>query len=154
GAGGADANEAAVAKALAAYLAKRFPQPKPGDEPDNGWVPLTLRLYPVDHALIVQEADRIVKKADELKIFKITEGIMIYLEVSLICGLVLGSPWIFFQLWSFVAAGLYSNEKKLVHVYMPFSLGLFLCGVFLCEFFVIPQAIRFLLDFTAWLNVN
>ncbi|HEV8060487.1 MAG TPA: twin-arginine translocase subunit TatC, partial [Gemmataceae bacterium] len=130
------------------------PTPQADAAADEDWVPLTLRIHPLDHALIVQEADRIVKKSDELTTFKITEGMMIWLEVSLICGLVLGSPWIFYQLWSFVGAGLYSTEKKLVHVYMPFSLALFLFGVFLCELVVIPQAVRVLLEFNAWLNVN
>jgi sec-independent protein translocase protein TatC len=153
-AGATNKDDLAVAKGLAAYLAKHYPTPQADAAADEDWVPLTLRIHPLDHALIVQEADRIVKKSDELTTFKITEGMMIWLEVSLICGLVLGSPWIFYQLWSFVGAGLYSTEKKLVHVYMPFSLALFLFGVFLCELVVIPQAVRVLLEFNAWLNVN
>ena len=32
------------------------------------------------------------------------------------CGFVLASPWIFYQLWMFVATGLYPHEKRLVHV--------------------------------------
>src|SRR5262249_10526100 len=47
------------------------------------------------------------------------EAFMAYLKVALMCGLVLGSPWIFYQLWSFVAAGLYPHEKRLVNVYLP-----------------------------------
>jgi sec-independent protein translocase protein TatC len=41
-----------------------------------------------------------------------------------------------------------------VHFYMPFSLALFLAGVFLCELFVIPQAVRFLLEFNEWIGVG
>ncbi len=59
----------------------------------------------------------------------VTEAFMVYFKVSLVTGLVLGSPWIFYQMWMFVAAGLYPHEKRLVNVYLPFSLGLFLVGV-------------------------
>ena len=52
----------------------------------------------------------------------------------------------------FVAAGLYPPEKRLVHVYLPVSLGLFLAGVLICEFFVIPKAIEALLWFNEWLG--
>src|SRR5205085_235493 len=65
---------------------------------------------------------------------------------------VIGSPWIFYQIWAFIAAGLYPHEKKLVHVYLPVSLGLFLSGVFMCQFLVIPRAIEALLWFNEWLG--
>ena len=77
------------------------------------------------------------------------EGFLVYLKVSLYCGVILASPWIFYQLWSFVAVGLYPHEKRLVNVYLPFSIGLFLAGVALCEFVVIPAALKYLLSFNA-----
>jgi sec-independent protein translocase protein TatC len=77
---------------------------------------------------------------------------MVYFKVAIFCGIVLGSPWIFWQLWSFVAAGLYSHEKKYVHVYLPASLGLFLIGVLVCEFLVLPKAVEALLWFNGWLD--
>lgn len=80
------------------------------------------------------------------------EGFFVWFKVCLMCGLVLGSPWIFWQIWMFVAAGLYENEKKLVHVYLPVSLTLFLGGVFLCQIFVIPKALEALLWFNEWLG--
>src|SRR5207247_616434 len=73
---------------------------------------------------------------------------------SVMTGFVLGSPWIFLQIWSFIAVGLYPHEKRLVNVYMPFSLGLFICGVFICEFFVIPKTIEALLWFNEWMGLK
>jgi sec-independent protein translocase protein TatC len=81
-----------------------------------------------------------------------TEGFFVWFKVCLMCGLVIGSPWIFWQIWMFVAAGLYEEEKKLVHVYLPVSLVLFLGGVFLCQIFVIPKALAALLWFNEWLG--
>ena len=49
--------------------------------------------------------------------------------VGLVSGLVLASPWVFYQVWAFVAAGLYRHERRYVQKYLPFSLGLFLAGV-------------------------
>ena len=82
------------------------------------------------------------------------EGFVIYFKVALICGFVLASPWVFYQVWAFVAAGLYPKEKRLVHVWMPFSIALFLGGVLGCQFFVMPAAVRALLGFNEWLDIE
>src|SRR5436190_23444194 len=66
-------------------------------------------------------------------------------------GLVLSSPWVFFHIWAFIAAGLYPQEKRLVNVYLPFSLFLFLTGVIGCQFLVMPKAIEAMLWFNEWL---
>src|SRR5262249_49644219 len=59
------------------------------------------------------------------------ETITIYFMVCLVLGLVLASPWVFYQIWAFIAAGLYRHERHYVTKFLPFSLGLFLFGVFL-----------------------
>jgi sec-independent protein translocase protein TatC len=81
------------------------------------------------------------------------ETIAIYFMVALISGLVLASPWVFYQGWAFVAAGLYRHERAYVKKFLPFSLGLFLTGVFLCFFLVIPITLQFLLQFNVKLGV-
>lgn len=89
-----------------------------------------------------------------MKTMNVTEAFMVYFKVSIYCGFVLASPWIFYQLWAFVAAGLYPHERRYVHVYLPLSLGLFLLGVVVCQFLVLPKAIEALLYFNEWLNVD
>jgi sec-independent protein translocase protein TatC len=81
------------------------------------------------------------------------ETITIWFMVALVSGLVLASPWVFYQAWAFVAAGLYRHERRYVQKYLPFSLGLFLLGVFLCFFFVLPLTLGFLLQFNVYLGV-
>ncbi len=73
--------------------------------------------------------------------------------VCLVTGLVLVSPWVFYQGWAFVAAGLYRHERHYVQKYLPISLGLFLTGVFLCFGLVLPITLGFLLEFNVWLGV-
>jgi sec-independent protein translocase protein TatC len=84
----------------------------------------------------------------------VTEMFFVYMKVSFFTGLVLSSPWVFYHLWMFIAAGLYPKEKKLVNVYLPFSVLLFLAGVALCEFVAMKQAVRGLLWFNEWLGVD
>jgi sec-independent protein translocase protein TatC len=102
----------------------------------------------------LQEATRIVGDFDSMATLNVTEAFMVWFKVCIVTGVVLGSPWIFWQIWMFVAAGLYPHEKKLVHVYLPVSLGLFLTGVLVCEFLVIPRAIEALLWFNEWLGLK
>lgn len=79
----------------------------------------------------------------------ITEGFMTYLQISIICGLIIAGPWIVYQLWLFVAAGLYPNERKTVTKYIPMSIGLMLSGVLFVYFLVLPLTIDFFLTFTS-----
>ena len=82
------------------------------------------------------------------------EAFMLYLKVSFVVGLVIASPWVFYQLWLFVAAGLYPHERKYVYVYLPMSIGLFLGGSLFCFFIVIPYVLDFLFGFNTWLNLR
>lgn len=82
------------------------------------------------------------------------EAILAWFKVTLVLSLILSSPMVFWEIWAFVAAGLYPSEKKLVRVYMPFSIGLFLAGVVLCERLVLPRAVAVLLMFNEWLGLE
>lgn len=82
------------------------------------------------------------------------EAFMIYMKVSLIVGVLISSPWILYQLWLFIGAGLYSHERKYVYTYFPLSLGLFLGGAALCFFIVLPIVLQFLFGFNDWLNLR
>lgn len=84
----------------------------------------------------------------------VMEAFMVYIKVSLLCGVVIACPWIFWQMWSFIGAGLYPQEKKLVHVYLPFSVILFMGGCVLCQFVVMPRAVSAMLGFYDWINID
>jgi sec-independent protein translocase protein TatC len=83
-----------------------------------------------------------------------TEAFTVYIKASLLVGLLLGSPWIFYQIWSFVAAGLYPHERRYVQMYLPFSLGLFLFGAALAFFVVFQPVLDFLLRFNRSLGID
>jgi len=115
------------------------------------WVPV--QLSPLEMYQATRQVNNLVRPP-ELMALNLTETFMVYFKISLICGFVLASPWVFYQIWSFVAAGLYPHEKRYVNVYLPFSVGLFLIGVVVCELFVIPRAIEALLWFNEWLGLE
>jgi len=82
-----------------------------------------------------------------LKSFNSQESFMIWLKASFLVGALLASPWVFYQIWSFVAAGLYPRERRYVHVFLPISVVLFLAGAALAFFFVFAPVLKFLLAF-------
>ncbi|MGA1619114.1 MAG: twin-arginine translocase subunit TatC [Pirellulales bacterium] len=82
------------------------------------------------------------------------EAFGIYVKAALLVGFVLAGPWILYQLWTFVAAGLYPHEKRLVHLFLPVSTGLFLAGVGLAFFFVFDFVLAYLLAFNEWLGLD
>ena len=115
---------------------------------------LPVRIRPVTLAVQLNAGHKHVGKRPALTTLSVQEALLVYIKVSLVCGLVLSSPWVFWQIWSFVAAGLYPQEKKYVHVYLPFSLALFLGGILLCQFIVMPKAIAALLWFNEWIGLE
>ena len=92
---------------------------------------------------------RAIDKIAQPVTLNVQEAFMTYMKVSFISGLVISSPWIFYQLWLFVAAGLYPHERKYVHTYLPMSIGLFLGGVSFCFYAVLPTVLDFLLGYNS-----
>jgi sec-independent protein translocase protein TatC len=82
------------------------------------------------------------------------EAFMIWIKAAFVSGLVMASPWIFLQIWTFVGAGLYPHEKGYVYVYLPFSLMLFLAGASLAFFFVFEPVLQFLLSFNKAMDID
>ena len=83
-----------------------------------------------------------------------TETFMIWVKAGVVAGLVIASPWVFFQLWSFVAAGLYPTEQKYVYYFLPVSLVLFFSGVCLAFFFVFGPVLDFLFSFNSRMGIS
>jgi len=70
------------------------------------------------------------------------------LQVSMLGGAILASPFILYQVWLFIAPGLYQKERRFVIPFMAATIGLFLSGAAFGYFFVLPGAMKILvLDF-------
>jgi sec-independent protein translocase protein TatC len=75
------------------------------------------------------------------------EPFVVYMKAAFVVGAVIASPFVFYFIWQFVAAGLYPHERQYVHIFLPFSLGLFLAGAALAFFVAFRYVLRFLLWF-------
>jgi len=69
----------------------------------------------------------------------------LYLQVSLIGGAILSAPFILYQVWLFIAPGLYQKERRFVVPFMTATVGLFLMGAGFGYFYVLPGALKILI---------
>lgn len=73
---------------------------------------------------------------------------MSFIEISLISAGVLSAPWIVYQLWQFIASGLYPHERKYITRYVPLSIGLLMTGMLFVYFLVLPWTLEFFVAFS------
>lgn len=88
------------------------------------------------------------KLPDHLVYLSPITPIQLYIEVGLYLGVVIASPVVFYQLWLFVAPGLYRNERRAVAVFLSSSVLLFLAGMAFAYFVMLPMTLSFLLSIT------
>ncbi len=74
-----------------------------------------------------------------------------YLKIAVVCGLIFGSPWAFYQGWQFIAPGLYRSEKRLAIPFVLASTLFFVGGSFFGYVFVFPLAFETFLSFAGQL---
>jgi sec-independent protein translocase protein TatC len=73
------------------------------------------------------------------------EPFLIYLKVGLYAGIFAASPFIFYQLWLFIAPGLYRRERRAVAPFVISATLFFIGGAAFCYFVILPPAFNFLL---------
>jgi len=78
-----------------------------------------------------------------------TENFSSYLKVVMVFGVFFAVPFILYELWKFIGAGLYLHEQRYVVTFLPFSLVLFLAGGVFGYFIMIPVGLEFLAGWNA-----
>lgn len=73
------------------------------------------------------------------------EPMLVKLKVSMFIGIVIMLPVLIWQIWSFILPALKQNEEKYLKIIVPCSVLLFLAGVALCFYIVLPIGIKFLI---------
>ncbi len=109
-----------------------------------------VEFFRLPYERAMEAADR----APDLKVLGISDGFTTYLKMALIAAMVFASPWIFYQLWVFVAAGLHRRERRAVLCAVPFSAGLFVAGALFFMFVVAVPVMGFLSGINDWLGVE
>ena len=84
---------------------------------------------------------------EQLNFFAPSEAFMVRLKLSLVVGAMTAFPFVFYQVWSFVAPALFDKERGRVLPLMVTSTVLFYTGIAFCYVVLIPVVIEFLLGF-------
>jgi sec-independent protein translocase protein TatC len=90
-----------------------------------------------------------IEASPQIYITDASSGFVVYMQISLICAAAISGPWMLYQLWLFVAAGLYPHERKYITKYVPLSITLFIAGMLFVYFLVLPWTLSFFLKFAA-----
>ena len=74
------------------------------------------------------------------------EEINVLMKIGLYAGVFLSTPVLLWQVWGFVAPGLYADERRLAWPFIVFGSAAFVTGAAFCYFVVLPQMFKFLLQ--------
>lgn len=109
-----------------------------------------LLCLPFSQILFEQFAQPVLQSlsANEgLIIRKPLDSFLIPLKLCLFLGIILSLPWILYQIWGFVAPGLYQRERNIVAPLIISTTALFYLGILFAYFVVLPLAFSFLANF-------
>ena len=76
-----------------------------------------------------------------------TEPFNLYLQVAFVAGLFVASPFVFYQLWLFIAPGLHRNEKRYVVPFVLSTVALFIAGGIFGYKVIYPASLEFLIGY-------
>ncbi|MDA1165444.1 MAG: twin-arginine translocase subunit TatC [Planctomycetota bacterium] len=138
-----------LAAALHKYDPEGYPELKAAADAAKE-KPLTIRIAAPEF----QQLESVIERQSQAVTLNVQEAFLTYIKVAFIAGLLISSPWVFRELWLFVAAGLYPHERKYIYIYLPMSLLLFSGGAVFCFYAVFPFVLKFLLSFNAMLEVQ
>jgi len=77
------------------------------------------------------------------------EAFLLYLKISALAGAVIAAPVVIWQLWLFIAPGLYANEKRYAVPFVALSSAFFVGGALFSHYLVFPFAWRFFAGFSS-----
>lgn len=76
-----------------------------------------------------------------------TEAIMLYMKMSFFVGIFIAAPFLLYQVWAFIAPGLYAHEKGYAIPFVMFGTLFFVTGAAFGHYFLFPVTLKFLGDF-------
>ncbi len=94
--------------------------------------------------LVGTESLKINQKPLSLISIKMADQFMMHIMTSIIAGLILASPVVFYEFWRFIKPALYDKEKKYASGAVFFTSFLFMLGVLFGYFLIVPLSIHFL----------
>ncbi|MDP3621677.1 MAG: twin-arginine translocase subunit TatC [Polynucleobacter sp.] len=84
----------------------------------------------------------------------ITGSFFVPMKVTMLVAFLIALPWVMYQLWAFIAPGLYQHERKLILPLVVSSYSLFLIGMAFAYFLVFPTVFNFMAQYNAPLGAE
>ncbi|HEY7648027.1 MAG TPA: twin-arginine translocase subunit TatC [Methylomirabilota bacterium] len=103
--------------------------------------------FPASQWIVDYLARPLKATGNTLVFLAVTEAFWVQMKVALIAGMFIASPAILWQVWAFVAPGLYQKEKKYAAPFVIIGSLMFIAGGAFSLFVVTPYAINFMLSF-------
>ncbi|WP_252504509.1 twin-arginine translocase subunit TatC [Sporosarcina sp. Marseille-Q4943] len=91
---------------------------------------------------------------EEFHAFNVVDPIALYLKVIIFLAVVIISPVIMYQFWSFISPGLHETERKVTLSYIPFAFLLLLVGIMFSYFVLVPFVMNFMKELSAELGIT
>ena len=97
--------------------------------------------------ILIKPLKSLLPEGDRLIFTNLPEMFFAYLKTAFIAGILLAAPFLFYQIWMFIAPGLYQKEKRFAFPFVIFSTLLFVGGALFGYFVVFPFGFKFFLGF-------
>ncbi|MFS8974364.1 twin-arginine translocase subunit TatC [Cupriavidus necator] len=111
------------------------------------WAPVIFNLF----AAPLMES---LPKGGKMIVTDVTGSFFVPMKVTLLVAFLIALPWVLYQVWQFVAPGLYQHEKRLIVPLVSSTYFLFLCGVAFAYFLVFPTVFQFMAHYNAPLGAE
>ncbi|MFG0331202.1 MAG: twin-arginine translocase subunit TatC [Phycisphaerales bacterium] len=99
-------------------------------------------VHPVEQALLNNGLP------PRLQALSPVETFVTYMKIAILVAVIGGAPILVYQLWRFIAPGLYKNERRFAHLLVPMSVVLTTIGVLFLYYIVLPISLAMLIRFT------
>ena len=86
--------------------------------------------------------------------FNVLDPIMIYVKVIVFIAIIVISPVLMYQLWSFISPGLHETERRATLNYIPFTFFLFVGGISFSYFVLLPYVMKFMMNLSTELDIT
>lgn len=117
-----------------------------------GFALALIALFPMANQLylyLAQPLNRLLPQAITLIATDIAAPVFVPLKLAAISAMLISLPNSVYQLWQFIAPGLYRHERKLLISLIVSSFGLFISGILFCYWLVLPTFLHFVIAFKA-----
>lgn len=99
-------------------------------------------------SFIMLPMQQMLPEGNRLLATEASEAFMLWMKVGFLAGLLIAAPFVLYQVWLFVAPGLYSHEKKFAIPFVLASSVFFFTGAAFSHYVAFPATWKFFIDFT------